>query len=362
MRCWRRPTVSKAMTRGEIGSGGPGLGAYVGAMRHNDDLSVIRGRSGREHAGQGAEGRRGGGAGGWRGIGGAAGGRLWPDGHGADSPVAPVSPAGAAASDGPPALQASVAAGSTTVSPGEPITVAAVRGTLNDVKLMNQAGTVVPGSTSPDGTKWTSSGQLGYGKTYTLTAAGTSTDPARSPLNAAATFSTVNARTLTLPYLTPSDGEVVGVGQPIAVKFDEKITDKAAAEKAISITTTPKVEGAFYWFNSQEVRWRPENHWVPRTKVTVDVNVYGRNLGNGTYGQEDRHIALSIGDEVISTVDDASRLISVAINGAVVKTMPTSMGKNSTPTEHGVFIVGDKHASMIMDSETFGLPNTGPGG
>ncbi len=55
--------------------------------------------------------------------------------------------------NGPPALQASVAAGSTTVSPGEPITVAAVRGTLNDVKLVNQAGTVVPGSTSPDGTK-----------------------------------------------------------------------------------------------------------------------------------------------------------------------------------------------------------------
>ncbi len=285
-----------------------------------------------------------------------------PMGTVADSPAAPVSPAGAAVGNGPPALQASVAAGSTTVSPGEPITVAAVRGTLNDVKLVNQAGTVVPGSTSPDGTKWTSSGQLGYGKRYTLTAGGTSTDPARTPLNAAATFSTVTARTLTLPYLTPSDGEVVGVGQPIAVKFDEKITDKAAAEKAISITTTPKVEGAFYWFNSQEVRWRPENHWAPRTKVTVDVNVYGRNLGNGTYGQEDRHIAFSIGDEVISTVDDATKNISVAINGAVVKTMPTSMGKNGTPTEHGVFIVGDKHASMIMDSETFGLPNTGPGG
>jgi len=207
MRCWRRQTVSKAMTRGEIGSGGPGLGAYVGAMRHNDDLSVMRGRSGRNMQ---VKGRK---------VGAAAGlvagvvsvallvAGCGPIGTAADSPAAPVSPAGAAASDGPPALQASVAAGSTTVSPGEPITVAAVRGTLNDVKLMNQAGTVVPGSTSPDGTKWTSSGQLGYGKTYTLQAAGTSTDPARTPLNAAATFSTVTARTLTLPYLTPSDGK-----------------------------------------------------------------------------------------------------------------------------------------------------------
>lgn len=276
------------------------------------------------------------------------------------SPAAPasVSPV----NSGPPALQASVVGGARSVAPGDPITVAAVHSSLDEVKLVNQAGTVVTGTTTSDGTKWTSSGQLGYGKTYTLTARATGSDAARTPVNASTTFTTVQPRTLTMPYLTPSDNEVVGVGQPIAVKFDEKITDRAAAQKAISITTTPKMEGAFYWFNSQEVRWRPENHWAPGTKVTVDVNVYGRDLGNGTYGQADQHIAFSIGDEVISTVDDTTKVLSVAMNGKVVKTMPTSMGKNSTPTEHGVFTIGDKHASIIMDSTTFGLPSDAPGG
>ena len=274
----------------------------------------------------------------------------------------PSAPTPSAVAEGSVALQASVVGGSTSVSPVEPITVAVVHGMLGDVKLVSETGTVIAGTTAADGARWSSSTPLGYGKTYTLSASATGTDAARTPATAAATFSTLTPRTLTMPYLTPGDGEVVGVGQPIAVKFDEKITDKQAAQQAISVTTTPKVEGALYWFNDQEVRWRPENHWAPGTKVTVDVNTFGRNLGNGTYGQADQHIAFSVGDAVISTVDDATKVLSVAVNGTVVKTMPTSMGKNSTPTENGVFTIGDKHASIIMDSTTFGLPSDAPGG
>ncbi len=292
----------------------------------------------------------------------AAGCSAAPLSSPATNVATPSAPRPSAVAGGSVALRASVVGGSTSVSPAEPITVAAVHGTLGDVRLVSQTGTVITGTTAADGTRWTSSTPLGYGKTYTLSAAATGTDVARTPATAATTFTTLRPRTLTIAYLTPSDGEVAGVGQPIAVKFDEKITDKQAAQQAILVTTTPKVDGALYWFNDQEVRWRPENHWAPRTKVTVEVNTFGRNLGNGTYGEADQHIAFSIGDEVISTVDDATKTLSVAVNGTVVKTMPTSMGKNSTPTEHGVFTIGDKHASIIMDSTTFGLPSDAPGG
>lgn len=276
------------------------------------------------------------------------------------NPSAPTP--GNAAPSGSVALQASVVSGSTTVSPGEPITVAAVNGRLGDVQLVSNSGAPIVGTVAGDGSRWTSSARLGFGTTYTLTANATGTDAAEAPATASATFTTVKPRIQTMPYLTPNDGEVVGVGQPVAVKFDEKITDKRAAVQAIAISANPKVDGAFYWFNDQEVRWRPENHWAPGTKVTVEVNTFGRNLGNGTYGQVDRHIAFSIGDEVISSVDDATKTLSVSMNGAVAKTMPTSMGKNSTPTEHGVFTIGDKHASMMMDSSTFGVPSGAPGG
>ena len=36
--------------------------------------------------------------------------------------------------------------------------------------------------------------------------------------------------------------------------------------------------------------------------------------------------------------------------------MPISMGKNSTPTNNGIYIVGDRFADMVMDSSTYGVP------
>ena len=38
-----------------------------------------------------------------------------------------------------------------------------------------------------------------------------------------------------MPYVLPNDGEVVGVGQPVAVRFDEPISDRLAAQRAIAL-------------------------------------------------------------------------------------------------------------------------------
>ena len=89
-----------------------------------------------------------------------------------------------------------------------------------------------------------------------------------------------------MPYAMPDDGEVVGVGEPVAIQFDENIANRAAAEKAIVVTTNPPVEGAFYWLNNREVRWRPEHFWKPGTSVNVAVNTYGVDLGDGVFGED----------------------------------------------------------------------------
>ncbi|WP_337588800.1 Ig-like domain-containing protein [Mycolicibacterium aromaticivorans] len=78
-----------------------------------------------------------------------------------------------------------------------------------------------------------------------------------------------------MPYVSPNDGSVVGVGQPIAVRFDENISDRLAAQRSISITTNPPIDGAFYWLNDREVRWRPAQYWKPGTTVSVQVKAYG---------------------------------------------------------------------------------------
>jgi lipoprotein-anchoring transpeptidase ErfK/SrfK len=258
-----------------------------------------------------------------------------------------------------PKLTTSVTDGAVGVAVDSPVTVSADNGVLASVEMVNENGGSVDGQLSPDGVRWSTSERLGYNRLYTLTA------KARG-LGGVATrqlsFQTHSPHNLTMPYAAPRDGEVVGVGEPVAVQFDENIGNRAAAEKAIVVTTDPPVEGAFYWLNNREVRWRPEHFWKPGTKVNIAVNAYGVDLGDGVFGQDNARSQFTVGDEVIATADDNTKMVTVRVNGNVVKTMPTSMGKDSTPTASGTYILGVRFAHMIMDSSTYGVPANSPNG
>jgi lipoprotein-anchoring transpeptidase ErfK/SrfK len=258
-----------------------------------------------------------------------------------------------------PKLEASVTDGAIGVPVESPVTVSAGDGVLGAVSLLNEDGAPVDGRLSTDGLMWESAEPLGYNKEYTLNAEALGLGGvARSRM----TFQTHSPESLTKPYVMPNDGEVVGVGQPIAVRFDENIPDRVAAQRAIKIRTTPPVEGAFYWLNDREVRWRPERYWKPGTTVEVQVKAYGVDLGDGLFGQEDVTTRFTVGDEVIATADDATKTMTVRINGNVVKTMPISMGKDKTPTNKGTYIIGDRYSFLIMDSSTYGVPVNSPDG
>jgi lipoprotein-anchoring transpeptidase ErfK/SrfK len=258
-----------------------------------------------------------------------------------------------------PKLTASVTDGAVGVSVESPVTVGAEDGVLGAVSVVNEDGTPLAGQLSPDGLTWSTTEPLGYNKRYTLSAQSLGLGGIASQQM---TFQTRSPQNLTMAYVLPNDGEVVGVGQPVAVRFDENIPNRLAAQKAIKVTTNPPVEGAFYWLNNREVRWRPAQYWKAGTTVDVAVNTYGVDLGDGLFGQENVTTHFTVGDEVIATADDNTKIVTVRRNGEVVKTMPTSMGKNSTPTNNGVYIVGDRFTHIIMDSSTFGIPVNSPNG
>jgi lipoprotein-anchoring transpeptidase ErfK/SrfK len=258
-----------------------------------------------------------------------------------------------------PKLTTSVTDGAVGVAVDSPVTVSADNGVLASVEMVNENGGSVDGKLSPDGVRWSTTERLGYNRLYTLTA------KARG-LGGVATrqlsFQTHSPQNLAMPYAMPRDGEVVGVGEPVAVQFDENIANRQAAEKAIAVTTDPPVQGAFYWLNNREVRWRPEHFWKPGTNVDIAVNTYGVDLGDGVFGQDNARSHFTVGDEVIATADDNTKMVTVRVNGEVVKTMPTSMGKDSTPTASGTYILGVRFAHMIMDSSTYGVPANSPNG
>jgi lipoprotein-anchoring transpeptidase ErfK/SrfK len=258
-----------------------------------------------------------------------------------------------------PKLQASVTDGAVGVSVESPVTVTAGDGVLGAVSMLDEEGDLVAGELSADGLTWSTAEPLGYNQQYTLNAEALGLG---GMARAGMTFETHSPENLTMPYVLPNDGEVVGVGQPVVIRFDEDITNRAAAERAITVTTDPPVSGAFYWLNNREVRWRPQRYWKPGTTVDVAVNTYGVDMGDGLFGQENVRTRFTIGDEVIAVADDANKTMSIRVNGKVVKSMPISMGKNSTPTDNGTYIIGDRYSFLIMDSSTYGVPANSPDG
>lgn len=267
-------------------------------------------------------------------------------------------------------VSVSPAEGDTAINPLDPVAVEVTKGTLTSVTLTNPEGKAVSGIITPDKAAWKPSEALGYGKTYDLVV--DAVDANGVATNKNTTITTVAPSNQTRAYINTtggasiSEGGTYGVGTVVAVHFDESIGDKAAAEKSLIVTTSPSVEGSWYWVDSQNVHWRPQDYYASGTTVSVSANIYGKELGKGLYGEQDDTVAFTIGDSHISIADDNTKMVTVYENGQVIREMPTSMGMGGTETigdttlsfwtQPGTYTVMDKANPVIMDSSTYGLP------
>jgi lipoprotein-anchoring transpeptidase ErfK/SrfK len=235
------------------------------------------------------------------------------------------------------------AANALTISPGDGVTNAPVRtplqvsatdATLDAVTVVDGAGGRVAGQFTADKRGWKSTGTLKYRTSYTATV--TATDAGGRPVTRTSKFTTVKPANLTMPYLRAnadlalSSRKTYGVGQPIVVRFDERIPDRKAAEKSLKVTTNPPVTGAWHWYTDQQVHWRPQKYWASGTKVSVTADVYGVDLGRGLYGEQNRSASFTIGEKHVAIADDNTDHIRVFINDKLTRTVPTSMGKHQT--------------------------------
>jgi lipoprotein-anchoring transpeptidase ErfK/SrfK len=268
--------------------------------------------------------------------------------------------AGTAGSGTPaaPAAQVSVAvSGGANLNPATPIVVTATRGKLTAVTVTNAAkGTTVTGSLSADGSSWTSSEKLGYSSTYEVVADAVGSDGKPTEQKSSVTTSSPAAQAY--PALTPAPpaaGMSFGVGQILGVSFDQKVTDRAAVEKALTVTTSPPQQGSWHWIDDKTLHYRPPVYWQAGSTIKLDVNLYGVNLGGGVYGKTDRTATYKIHDSWVAKADGNTEQMQIVHNGAVVGTMPISLGKDATPTHIGPHVITDKQQQVVMDSCTYGL-------
>ncbi len=228
-------------------------------------------------------------------------------------------------------------------------------GTFEDVQVTTRRGTPLEGRLSADKTRWVSQGVLASGARYRVSSTAVDSDGLQKTYDAG-----FRSRVLTLDEQTyPSfvgDGQTVGVGMPVIVRFDVPVTDKAAIEKKLQVTSKPAQAGAFHWISDNEVHWRPRTFWKPGTRVNVTADIGGVPAGNGIYGQEDRSMNMTIGDAMVSKVDMNTHQMKVFRNGQLIRTIPITTGEQPKfTTRSGTKVIVEKFRQKRMNSETVGI-------
>ena len=265
----------------------------------------------------------------------------------------------------PASVEVSPADGATDVSPRVPLEISVTDGELSEVRVVDSAGTEVVGSVadSPGNLAvdvWTPDTPLDYGASYTLTATAEGEDAGTA--EAATTFTTVTPQEQLTPSIGPLDGQTVGVGMPIRVYFDEPVTDKAAVESALRVTSSTPTDGVWRWFSDTEVHFRPSEYWPENTDVTLDADLYGVPLGGGVWGETDRTVSFRIGERHVSIADADTHQMEVYDGDRLVQTFPISTGSPDNPSYNGPHVVTELNRDRVMDSSTYGVPVDSPEG
>ena len=167
----------------------------------------------------------------------------------------------------------------------------------------------------------------------------------------------------TVASVLPRAGDVVGVAHPIVVTFSGPVANRAVAERALDITSTPAMTGRYEWVDSNVVQWMPDEFWPAHSTVALSVN--------------GRPSQLTTGPKVVGVASITDHTFTVSIDGAPPTSLPAphhrphfgqegvfpaTMGRPAYPTPVGIYTVLAKERSVVMDSSTVGIPVNSPDG
>ncbi|CAL9440888.1 L,D-transpeptidase 2 [Streptomyces sp. enrichment culture] len=243
--------------------------------------------------------------------------------------------------------------GSSNASINNSATVTVRKGTLTEVKMTAADGTEVGGQISADRKSWKPAGQLERATTYKVSA--TATDAEGRAAHENASFTTVSPANSFIGTFTPDDGTTVGVGMPVSIKFDKAITNKAAVQKGITVSSTSGQEIACHWFDANRMDCRPEDYWQEGATVTLKLALDGVEGADGVYGVQQKTVTFKIGRNQISYVDAQTKQMKVTRDGEVVRTIPISAGSPENKTYEGQMVISEKFKETRMNGATVGF-------
>ncbi|RRR70058.1 hypothetical protein EHS43_41480 [Streptomyces sp. RP5T] len=239
--------------------------------------------------------------------------------------------------------------GSATAGFTSPVKVTVTDGTLASVKVTGNDGSTLEGSYDDTRTTWTSSRHPYSGTRYTVTVT------AQGGTEQTATFTTRSPGETFVGYFTPEANSTSGVGMPVSINFTHAVSDRAAVQKAITVTAEPAVEIVGHWFSDTRLDFRPETYWAPGTTITLGLRLRDVEGADGVYGVQSKDVTFHIGRAQISTVDLATRRMVVERGGETIATYPVSGGDPDHTTWSGIMVISERFKQTRMESSTVGL-------
>ncbi|WP_299167790.1 Ig-like domain-containing protein [uncultured Arthrobacter sp.] len=244
--------------------------------------------------------------------------------------------------------------GAVEVNPATLPEIRAEQATIEDVSLAPaDGGEPVAGTFSEDGSSWKADGPLVFGTEYAFEFM--LVDTAGGEHRQQQTFTTVQPENEANAWMYPAPGSTVGTGQTIEITFSEPVINKDAVEKAITITSTSGQQGAFYWLNDTEVRYRAQEYWEPHSTITVDVQLFGVDLGNGMIGNFNDTWSFKTHNDRLAVVDNATKQMQVFIDGKLERTFPVTLGTEEWPSFFGLYTVMEQYERTKFTAESIGL-------
>ncbi|MEU6165777.1 L,D-transpeptidase [Streptomyces tanashiensis] len=231
--------------------------------------------------------------------------------------------------------------------------VTVTEGKLTAVTMTSAEGAEVKGEIAADGLSWKPSGPLKRATVYKI--AVTAADAAGLEAHENSSFTTVSQANSFIGNFTPEDGSTVGVGMPVSINFNKAITDKKAVQGGITVSSSSGQEVVGHWFDSTRLDFRPDAYWTEGSTVTLKLDLDGVEGADGVFGVQQKTVTFKIGRNQVSTVDVATKTMTVKQDGKTIKTIPISAGSPENTTYNGQMVISEKFKETRMNGATVGF-------
>lgn len=244
------------------------------------------------------------------------------------------------------------------INPIQKVTVTTADSTLTAVTVETEDGQALEGELAEDGKSWTSTANMLFHSNYQVTWQAEDAEGTKG--KGTSTFSTVSAAYEADAIINVADGAQYGIGQIIQFDFSEPVINKAEVEKRITVTGGGNQPGKFRWYSDRMVRYRPEDKWATNSTITVSIDIFGLDIGNGMIGNQITQRTFKTWNKRYAFVDNLTKTMKMYVDDVMVREAFITLGNSEWPSVVGQLPIMEKAESYFFNPTSLDLAEDDP--